>query len=134
MTPHQLALRKKAADSLQAAQLLAEQKFYDFAISRAYYTMFYIAQAFLLGEGFTTSKHSTVISLFGQHFAKTKRVPTKFHRYLIEAQSSRIAGDYSIQPSLSALQAETHINRAKEFLELGEQLIGPTPSSETDKS
>ena len=133
MMSQQLALLKKASESLQAAQLLAEQEFYSFAVSRAYYAMFYVAQAFLLGEGLNFSKHATVISQFGQHFAKTKRAPAKFHRYLIDAQDDRITGDYRIQPSLSALQAETHINRAKEFLELGEQLIGPISSSETDK-
>jgi uncharacterized protein (UPF0332 family) len=46
---------------LQAARLLAEGGFFDFAISRAYYSMFYIAEAFLLGERLAYSKHSAVI-------------------------------------------------------------------------
>lgn len=44
--PEQAAL-VKARDSVHAARLLRSDNLYDFAISRAYYTMFYIAQAFL---------------------------------------------------------------------------------------
>lgn len=74
MTAEQAALLQKAQKSLRAARLLADQGFYDFAVSRAYYAMFYIAEAFLLGEGLAFSKHSAVISAFGERFAKSGRV------------------------------------------------------------
>lgn len=48
MTPDQAALLRKAHSSLQAAKLLAGEKLFDFAVSRAYYTMFYVAEALLL--------------------------------------------------------------------------------------
>jgi len=67
MTPEQAALLKKAKDSLDAARLLVERSFYDFGVSRTYYAMFYIAEAFLLGEGLSFSKHSAVM--------KTKDLP-----------------------------------------------------------
>jgi uncharacterized protein (UPF0332 family) len=51
--------------------------------------MFYIAEAFLLGEGLTFSSHSAVIAAFGREFAKTKRLPVEYHRYLINAQEKR---------------------------------------------
>ncbi|GIK36765.1 MAG: UPF0332 protein [Chloroflexota bacterium] len=128
MTSEQLALLRKAAESLKAAKLLAEQGFQDFAASRAYYAMFYVASAFLLGEGLTFSKHSTVIAMFGQHFAKTGRVPPEFHRYLIEGQGSRNVADYDIGPSLTQAQTALQIARAEQFLELAGRLIGPIPS------
>jgi uncharacterized protein (UPF0332 family) len=40
VTPEQQALLAKAQRSLEAAQSLTEQGFYDFAVSRAYYAMF----------------------------------------------------------------------------------------------
>jgi hypothetical protein len=44
MTPEQAALLKKARDSLRAARVLADQeRLYDFAVSRAYYSMFYVS-------------------------------------------------------------------------------------------
>jgi uncharacterized protein (UPF0332 family) len=51
MISEQEALLPKAYSSLAAARLLANQKYYDFSISRAYYAMFYAAQAFLSQPG-----------------------------------------------------------------------------------
>ncbi|MEG3881707.1 HEPN domain-containing protein [Microcoleus sp. herbarium7] len=66
MIPEQIALLTKAGESLRAAKLLAANTLPDFAASRAYYTMFYVAEAFLLGEGLTFSSHAAVISAFGR--------------------------------------------------------------------
>jgi len=60
--------------------------FPDYAASRAYYAMFYIAEAFLDGEGMSFSSHAAVIGAFGREFARTGRVPAEFHRFLIDAQ------------------------------------------------
>ena len=94
MTEDQRELLQKAASSLSAAKLLLEGGYPDFAASRAYYTMFYVAEAFLEGEGMSFSKHSAVIAAFGKHFAHAGKVPVDFHRYLIEAQEARHTGDY----------------------------------------
>ena len=124
MTREQQALFDKARDSVRAARLLASDGLYDFAVSRAYYAMFYVAQALLLGEALAFSKHSAVISSFGQSFAKTRRAPAKFHRYLIEAQDKRNVGDYDIGPALHEDDADEQIARAEEFLEFGEGFLG----------
>jgi uncharacterized protein (UPF0332 family) len=86
MTPDQLDLLRKARSSLEAARLLLEGGYPDFAASRAYYPMFHVAEAFLDGEGLAYSKHSAVIASSGQHFARAGRVPVDFHRFLLEAQ------------------------------------------------
>ena len=88
--------------------------------------MFYVAQAILLEEKVSFSKHSAVISEFGRRFAKTGRVPREYHRYLIEGQDSRNIGDYDTGPGLSAGQATEQIHRADEFLGLGERMLEPT--------
>ena len=95
---------------------------YSFAASRAYYTMFYAAQALLLEDGLSFSKHSAVISAFGVRFAKTERVPPHFHRYLIRAQEARTLGDYSTKPVDQEESAE-QIRRAEEFLEMAERVL-----------
>jgi uncharacterized protein (UPF0332 family) len=48
MMPAQDALLKKAREGLAAAQYLVAGGYYDFAVARAYYAMFYAAQALLL--------------------------------------------------------------------------------------
>jgi uncharacterized protein (UPF0332 family) len=106
--------------------MLETRGFFDFAVSRAYYSMFYIAEALLLTEGLTFSKHSAVISAFGQKFARTGAVPSEFHRFLIEGQDSRNIGDYDIRSDLTGDDARKHISRAEEFLKHAERVLGST--------
>ena len=93
MTSAQLNLLAKARQSLSAAKLMLDGEYPGYAASRAYYTMFYIAEAFLEDKGLSFSK-SGVISAFDRKFARTGRVPVKFHQYLIRGQELRNAGDY----------------------------------------
>lgn len=78
MTKDQSELLEKAKASLKAAKMLANEGFYDFAASRAYYAMFYVAEAFLLDKGMAFSKHAGVHSAFGKHFVKTGLIPEEF--------------------------------------------------------
>ena len=71
MKPDIQALINKAKDSLGAAKALVTDGYNDFAASRAYYAMFYIAEAMLLQLGLSYSKHSAVISAFGREYTKT---------------------------------------------------------------
>ncbi|MBW4659807.1 MAG: HEPN domain-containing protein [Drouetiella hepatica Uher 2000/2452] len=129
MTPEQRALLQKAYRSLDAAELLNQQNMPEFAASRAYYTMFYVAEAFLEGKGLSFSKHSAVISAFGREFVKAGAVPTEFHRFLITAEQLRLQGDYDANPDLTEAQATEQIHRAKQFLELAEAKLTHPPIS-----
>jgi uncharacterized protein (UPF0332 family) len=121
MTPEQQALLDKAQRSLDAAQSLRQQGFYDFAVSRAYYAMFYIAEALLDQEGLSFSSHAAVISAFGQYLARTGKIPVEFHRYLIDAQAQRTRADYDPQSNLSQVDAEIILNQAQAFLTTAQQ-------------
>ena len=124
MTDEQGELILKAQQSLDAATLLLNNNFADYATSRAYYTMFYLAEAFLEGEGLSFSKHSAVISAFGREFAKTGRVPVEFHQFLIEAQELRTTGDYGQLNAVTQEQAAEQIDHATRFIALALQAIG----------
>jgi uncharacterized protein (UPF0332 family) len=123
MSDEQRLLIEKSQESLQAAQLLSEKSMYGFAASRAYYSMFYVAQAFLLEEGLTFSSHAAVIGAFGKEFAKKNRLPAKFHRYLIDASQTRTEGDYSTARKVTAGEAFEVIAQAEEFIQLAGQLL-----------
>jgi uncharacterized protein (UPF0332 family) len=75
LTEDQQELLEKARSSLAAAKWLLEGTYPDFAASRVYYAMFYIAQAFLEGEGLAFSKHSGVIAAFGRFRGSQGRGP-----------------------------------------------------------
>ncbi|NJL91457.1 MAG: HEPN domain-containing protein [Coleofasciculaceae cyanobacterium SM2_1_6] len=126
MTDEQQELLLKAQQSLEAAKLLLANNYPDYATSRAYYAMFYIAEAFLEGEGLSFSKHSAVIAAFGREFAKPQRVSPEFHRFLIEAQELRTAGDYGQLNAVTIDQATEQIDRADQFLEIANQAIDTT--------
>ncbi len=125
MTSEQQKFIEKAKESLLASEVLAENQLYNFAGARAYYTMFYIAEAFLWKEGLSFSSHSAVISGFGREIAKKGIVPVEFHRYLIDAQDKRTQGDYSIDDNvkLSAEDVKILIKQSKKFIEIAEKSL-----------
>lgn len=127
MMPEQKDLLVQAHESLDAAKLLQAQGYHGFAASRAYYAMFYVAEAFLLGKGLSFSKHKGVHAAFGKHFVKTGMVPPEFHRYLIRGMAVRHTSDYGRARSVTREEAAEQIARAEQFLELAERLIGPIP-------
>ena len=125
MTPEQRSLLIRAQESVDAVELLHQAGYHGFAASRAYFAMFYAAEAFLLGKGLAFSKHSGVNAAFGQHFVKTGIVPPEFHRYLIRGMDLRHAGDYDTETVVTAQTASEQIVHARRFLQLAESLIRP---------
>ncbi len=85
--------------------------------------MFYLAEALLLVEGLSFSKHSAVIAAFGRHFVRTGRLPDEFHAHLREAQDQRNIGDYGTGDAPGAEQAEEQIRRAERFLDTVRQWL-----------
>ncbi len=68
-------LLEKAERSLKAAETLLSEGDYDFAVSRAYYAMFYSVRAMLLLIDITTKKHASTISIFCEKFVKSGEFP-----------------------------------------------------------
>ena len=109
-------LLEKADRAIEAAKTLLKTGDSDFAAGRAYYAMFYIAEALLLEKGLSYSKHSAVHASFGKIYAKEKIVDSKFHRWLLDAFDQRIIGDYGIEAVITQTDVEQMIERAEEFM------------------
>ncbi|HUV03673.1 MAG TPA: HEPN domain-containing protein [Armatimonadota bacterium] len=124
MTEEQRELLLEAKDSIAAARILLDNGYPSYAAARAYYAMFYTAEAFLEGEGMSFSKHSAVISAFGREFVRSGKVSADYHRYLVEAQGLRHLGDYGPRFSVSREEAIEQIERAEQFLNLAETMMG----------
>ena len=69
MIPEISELLERARLSQKAAANLLRDGFPGFAASRAYYSMFYVAQALLLSKDMSFSSHSAVIAAYGKEFA-----------------------------------------------------------------
>ena len=116
MSKEQKLLLEKAWRSLQGAELLIDNGFFELAVSRAYYAMFYIASAFVLGNDLSFSSHSAVISSFGRYFAKDDDRLRAFHRALIDAQDMRNRSDYDLDSGIGEEDAMSQIAIAEEFI------------------
>ncbi len=123
MTPEIKELLERAQLSQKAAANLLRDDFASFAASRAYYSMFYIAQALLLSKGLSFSSHSAVIAAYGKEFAKTKLLNPEFHRLLMEAQDTRNIGDYGMIGEVEEREAQEVINWSKKFLKAAEKYL-----------
>ena len=108
-------LIQKADENIKVAELLLRQGHFDISASRAYYAMFYLAEALLFSKGLTFSSHSAVIAAFGREFAKTNLIAPRHHRCLRDGFETRQIGDYSFETSVSREKAANILQGAKEF-------------------
>ena len=129
MTANQEQWLDKARESIRAAELLAEHGMNKIAVSRAYYSMFYVATALLHGKGLRFKSHSALLAAFGQHFAATGLVPKEYHRYLIHAFDERNVADYETEQELTAEDVKEKIGHASQFLRYAEQMLNPSSPS-----
>ena len=109
------ALLRKADRSIAVAKKLLPGEA-DFAAARAYYAMFYIAEALLAERDLRFSKHAGVHSALGEHFVKTGLMEPKYHRWLVTAFAKRIAADYGVEAEITPDDAMRSFSRHMIFL------------------
>ena len=107
----------EVAWKLQAGGELAD------AAGKAYYAMFYAAQALLRAHGIEVVKHSAVASMLGRHFAKTGRLDPKFHRMFINARRVREVADYSLFEEVIESTANLTLEESQAFVSEIERLL-----------
>ena len=105
----------KATMSLEAAAMLLRAESAEAAISRSYYSSFYLAQAALATQDISRSKHSGVIAAFGEHLTKKSLLPEELHRILLDLYDSRVTSDYSVDEVPSVEEAAKALKAAKRF-------------------
>lgn len=110
-------LLDKARRSLRTAEHIMEDGDYDFAVSRAYYAMFYTAQALLLTRGVRRAKHSGVLAAFNREFIRTGELPRDLFVYLRQGFGDRAEGDYDLT-RISEERARNGLATAREFVEV----------------
>ena len=116
----------KAGRSIEASKSLLQTGEAEFAAGRAYYAMFYVAEALLNETGLSFRKHGGVHGSFGEHFVKTGFMDAKYHRWLLDSFDKRIAGDYGVDASISVGEANEMIKQAHEFLEEARRYLAPS--------
>ncbi len=106
---------KLSKESLKEAQVLLDQELWRGSISRAYYAVFHLAQAALLTKGIERSKHSSIISAFGEFLAKPGLIDRSFHKDLQFVFEQRQDADYDTLSNFDKELATDVFNRARKF-------------------
>src|SRR3989304_932737 len=101
--------------ALQSAKLLFDDADWVGVINRAYYAIFYSANAMLELEGLERSKHSGVLSLFREKYVKTGKIETEFSDIYGRAFEYRNSGDYERLKFPNRKTAESTVDSAKRF-------------------
>ena len=73
-------LMLNAEETLNAAEVLFREEYLRDAMNRAYYAVFYLAEALLNEKDLRFSKHGAVHGAFAQHYIKTKLFDEKYHK------------------------------------------------------
>jgi len=113
----------RAHQDLQAVQSILDQGFYNIAVSRAYYAMFYATTALLTSKGIARSKHSGVVSAFSQYFVKTGLIETEYAKMLAHVFNLRLGSDYDVTSSADKTMAEAVIQDAQRFVDRAEMYL-----------
>ena len=108
---------ENAEERLSAAEYLLKGGYYNDAVSRAYYSMFYAARALLSTREIYPKGHKGVILKFGLEFVREDFIEKVYGRALSHAKDRREAADYDIEKKISEEEAESVIEDAEKFLE-----------------
>ena len=101
-----------------------EDGFYGSAVNRAYYAIFYAANAMLSTQGVTRRKHSGVISAFRERFVKTGVIEAEYSRAYGRAMDDRHLSDYEIYETITAEQSRANLDDAQSFVGRVEAYLG----------
>jgi uncharacterized protein len=85
---------ESAHKTFQAAKVLAENEFWNSAVNRLYYAVFYAVNALLVLHNVQTKSHSATKSQFSFHFIKTGKLDKKYGQLFTQLFDWRQKGDY----------------------------------------
>jgi len=111
---HRLA---RAGETLDEARLLFNGGFTSGVVNRMYYACFYAVSALLFSEGYSSSKHSGVISLFDRLWIKPKRLSSDMGVFYHKMFEYRQKGDYEDLFSFQPEDVEAWLSKATEFVD-----------------
>ncbi len=119
MNAQTLGLLNKAERAIAATESLLRDGLPEFACGRAYYSMFYVAEALPVEEGLRFRKHSGVHAAFGARFAATSEMDPKFHRWLLDAFDA-VSAVRVVRDELSSKIATMSVEEENRWLRSGE--------------
>ncbi|MEA3496015.1 MAG: HEPN domain-containing protein [Bacteroidota bacterium] len=114
---------ESARKTFEAAEILSDNGFWNSAVNRLYYAVFYAVNALLVLNEIQTKSHSGTKSQFSLHFVKTGKFDKKYGLLLSELFDWRQKGDYENIFDFNSDLVEPLFEPAIEIIELIEDEI-----------
>ncbi len=112
-----------AYKTVEAAQLLSANEYYNAAVNRLYYALFYAVNALLVKNEIYSHSHSGMKSQFSLHFIKTGKLDKKFGKLLAQLYDWRQKGDYENLYDYDAIAVDSLFEPINEMIGRIEQEI-----------
>lgn len=114
-----------ADEALSDSHYLLQDARLKAAINRAYYAMFYAAQAALSsGQVRMPKTHRGVLTLFNSHYVRTGKVNAQFARDFRTAFNLRQQSDYEAYTNVEETQVQDMVQKAEAFVTEVRKLLG----------
>ncbi len=109
-------LLKKSQKYLQSAAVLLELEDFDSTVSRAYFAMFYAAQALLLRNRRTLPRNHGLRTAFIESYVTTGRLPERAGIAFNDAANLQEMADYGFDFAMTKDAAEHILQEAEAFV------------------
>ena len=116
------AYLKRADKALVSAKILFKNDEMEDSASRAYYAMFYAAQAILASKGLNARSHKGARILFGRHIIREGLMGKDYAKMLDKAFDLRQRSDYEALKKVTRDSVKDAIKSAEEFIKTVKQL------------
>ena len=118
---------KLAQDKLKSAKLLLKYRQYRDTISRAYYSMFYSAKAYLMAKGEDPASHHGVKVLIHKLSTQKGELEPLYAKMLTVVQEERMKAEYNELSTFHRKEALQAIEWAEIFSESQKTNLTPPP-------
>jgi uncharacterized protein len=85
---------ESAYNTFEAAKVLIQNGFWNSAVNRLYYAVFYAVNALLVLNEIDSQTHSGMRTQFSKYFIKTGKLDKKYGKLLVQLYDWRQQGDY----------------------------------------
>ena len=113
---------EKSRDTFREARLLYEHNGLTGSVNRIYYSMFYSVTALMSLYGFSTSKHSGMLSNFNKEIVNKGLISKELKDFYRNMFNKRQKGDYEIY-KFTDKEVKEWLDRAEDFINAIEALM-----------
>lgn len=109
--------------SLDEANLLIDNEYWNAAINRMYYACYYAVSALLISRGIQAHTHAGVRQMLGLHFVKTGFLSSRLNAFFSDLFAKRHSGDYDVYIYFDKDITTPLYSQAVDFIAAIKQLI-----------